>query len=104
MHEHPGTALDNVRFTAHIDDCNAVEQRARTAAFAEAKRRAEAIAALNGVLIGEPTTINENGGCLSYGGPGPGVPLDVSTMTASVQIYENVTYAIVSNGAKRRPL
>ena len=62
-------------FSARLDDCAQPEQTARAAAFADARRKADAIAALAGVSIDGVATVNENGGCPatvdpSYAGQG----------------------------------
>ncbi len=96
MAEHPGTSLDNVAFTARLDDCAPLEQTARAAAFAEARRKADAIAALAGVSIDGVATVTENGGCPAttdsgYGGQGQ---LDIGALTTTIVVNEYVTFAI----------
>ena len=96
MAAHPGTSLDNVAFTARLDDCAPFEQTARAAAFAEARRKADAIAALAGVSIDGVATVTENGGCPAttdsgYGGQGQ---LDIGALTTTIVVNEYVTFAI----------
>lgn len=106
---HPGTAVDNVSFTPVFDDCARSEQTARAAAFADARRKADAIAALAGVSIDGVSSVNETGGCpivtdspFNSGSNG----LDIGTLTSPVTVYEFVTFAISPDSAstRRRPL
>ncbi|HEX3550423.1 MAG TPA: SIMPL domain-containing protein [Candidatus Elarobacter sp.] len=97
---HPGLTVDNVSFAATSDGCAAHEQDARAAALADARRRADAIAALTNLTIDGVAGVNENGGCVTtdapyqaYGGPGAG-GLDLATLTSSVQVFETVTFAV----------
>jgi hypothetical protein len=108
MAAHPGTTVDNVSFYAVTDDCAAREQAARAAALADARRKAEAIAALAGVALDGVAAVNESGGCPAAGdSPLPpfaqgGSPFDLATLTASVSVVENVTFAIVPGAATAR--
>ncbi len=105
---HPGAAVDNVVFNARLDDCAGSEQTARTAALSDARRKADAIAAVAGVSIDGVASVSESGGCPTtpesgYSGPNQ---FDISTLMATVTVYEYVTFAI-SQGAgpvRRRPL
>ena len=106
---HPGTSVDSVVFNPRFDDCAGFEQTARTAALTDARRKADAIAALAGVSIEGVTSVNETSGCPaapdSGYGPGPN-QFDLGTLTATITVYEYVTFAI-SQGAgpvRRRPL
>jgi Protein of unknown function (DUF541) len=90
---HPGTAIDSVQFLGVAADCSAVEERAREAAFAEAQRRAKAIAAIAGVVIGQPLSVNESGGCFS--GNSGGTAVDAQTLEMHITVYEYVTFSIV---------
>jgi uncharacterized protein len=103
---HPGATLDNVQFAPHIDDCPTAEQTARTMAIADARRKAEAIAAATGLTLGPVIAVNENGGCQpdleTYNGP---QPLDLATLTTTLQLNEVVTYsAAPAEPARRRAL
>ncbi|HEY0381588.1 MAG TPA: SIMPL domain-containing protein [Candidatus Elarobacter sp.] len=106
---HPGTAVDNVVFNARLDDCAALEQTARAAALADARRKADAIAALAGVSIDGVASVNETAGCPaapdSGYGPGPN-QFDLGTLTSTIAVYEYVTFAISQGAgpARRRPL
>jgi uncharacterized protein YggE len=96
MAAHPGASLDNVSFAPRLDDCAPSEQTARVAAFADARRKADAIAALAGVSIDGVATVNENGGCPAttdsgYGGQGQ---LDIGALTTTIVVNEYITYAI----------
>jgi uncharacterized protein YggE len=109
VRKHPGTSIDNVNFFPRLDDCNASEQSARTAAFADARRRSEAIASLAGLTIVGVQAVNETGGCPAPADLpqlGPGVPFDLATLTATVSVYDNITFEVTPavNGARRRPL
>jgi hypothetical protein len=96
---HPGTNIDSVQFFGTSMDCPAVETQARVAAFAEAQRRARAIAALAGVKIGTPTSVTENGGCITNGQTS-NFPVDAVTFLMRVTVNENITYSIVRPGPK----
>ena len=108
VRQHPGTTIDSVTFAAKLDDCGAAEQGARTAAFAEARRRGDAIAALAGLVIDGVQSVNEFGGCPATDGPqaGPSGPIDLATLTTTIGVTETITYAVsaAENGARRRPL
>jgi len=100
---HPGTTVDNVMFSARLEDCPLPEQTARAAAFADARRKADAIAALAGVSIDGVAAVNENGGCpatpdAGYAGQG----LDLGTLTTTITMYEYVTFAISPGTASTR--
>lgn len=108
MRAHPGSTVDNVNFIPRLDDCIAHEETARKAALAEARRKAQAIAELAGVTIEGVLSVAENGGC-----PGPsdspfinGGPFDISTLSTTISVYENVTFSIVQGGnsVRRRTL
>lgn len=102
---HPGSSVDSVQFFTHLDDCAAVEGRARTGAFAETRRRAEAIAAAAGVAVDGVLDVAEGGGCTNVA-DGNEVPIDVGSLSAYVYITERVTYGIAPAAAstRRRPL
>jgi uncharacterized protein YggE len=107
---HPGAALDNVVLFPTPEECAVHEQVARTAALADARHKADAIAALAGVSIDSVAAVNENGGCpygtdtayQAYGN----AQLDVARLTATVTVLESVTYAIstATGPTRRRPL
>jgi Protein of unknown function (DUF541) len=101
---HPGVSLDNVNFFPHADDCPAQEQAARAAAIADARRKAQALAALADVTIEGVLAVNENSvGCPIGDQPfGGAVSFDVTTLTASIGMSESVTFAIVQGGASVR--
>ena len=101
---HPGTTIDNVVFSPRLEDCASSEQTARAAALAEARRKADAIAALSGVSIDAVASVNENGGCPTapenpFNGPGQ---FDLGTLTSTITIFENVTFAISPGTASTR--
>ena len=101
---HPGSSVDNVVFNALLDDCAASEQVARAAAMADARRKADAVAALAGVSIDGVAAVSENGGCPivsqnRYGGQGE---FDVGMLTSTIALYENVTFAITPGAASTR--
>ena len=100
MVAHPGATVDNVNFAAAADDCAQYEQTARAAAFADARRRAQAIAALADVTLEGVAAVSEIGGC-----PLPvesavqpytqgAVPFDLGTLTATISVTESITFAI----------
>jgi hypothetical protein len=97
--KHPGTNIDSVSFYGASVDCPAVEANARVVAFAEAQRRARAIAALAGVKVGLPTSVTESGGCMTSGQTS-NFPVDPQTFMMRVIVYENITYSIVRPGPK----
>ena len=108
MRAHPGSAVDNVNFFPRLDDCAAHEETARKAALAEARRKAQAIAELTGVTIEGVFSVAESGGCpVSSDGAFTGSgPFDVSTLTSTIAVYENVTFSIAQGGnnVRRRTL
>ncbi len=109
LHQHPGASIDNVNFVPRIDDCDAVEQTARTAAFADARRRAQAIASLAGLSIDGVEAVNETGGCpvVSDAQPfGQNVPFDLGTLSATISVFDTITFSTtpVVPGARRHTL
>ncbi len=102
---HPGSAVDNVVFNPVLDDCAASEQTARAAAMADARRKADALAVLAGVSIDGVAAVNESGGCpiatdrSRFGGQGE---FDVGTLTSTIALFENVTFAISPGTASTR--
>jgi len=105
VRDHPGTAIDNVRFFALSEDCVKLEGTVRVAALAEARRRAEAIAAATGVTLGQVIRVAEAGGCVPDSEMVGGAPVDAATLTTSLTVTESVTYEIAgTGGARRRPL
>jgi hypothetical protein len=103
---HPGTVIESIQFSARIEDCAAIEQTARLAALADARRRALAIAAASGVTLDAVAAVSENGGCpIETDQFNGSQPLDLGTLTTTVTMFESVTYAITpAEGARRRPL
>jgi len=103
---HPGTALDNVNFSAPLDQCPPHEQEARARAIADARRKAEAIASLTGIVLGAVASVNEQGGCpADQDGFSPALQLDLTTFTAAVVVNEYVTFTVLpGSGGLRRPL
>ncbi|HEX3466294.1 MAG TPA: SIMPL domain-containing protein [Candidatus Elarobacter sp.] len=105
---HPGVAIDSINFSVPTAACAPHEEAARSAAIADARRRAQAIAALTGVTLEGVTGVYELGGCppetdRSQGPPGP---FDVMSLTSFVTVTEYVTFAIApaSGSMPRRPL
>jgi uncharacterized protein DUF541 len=101
---HQGVSIDNVNFFPRGDDCAGHEEAARSAAMADARRKAQAIAALAGVSLEGVVAVAENGGCPTGPEPpfGGGQPFDLATLTATVTVSENVTFAIVQGPASTR--
>ena len=109
IHQHPGTTVESISFVPRLDDCAAAEQAARTAAFAEARRKGEAIAALAGVSIDGIRSVIETGGCPVPPEPpqfGQNTGFDLGTMSTSVAVNDTVTFAIspAAGGERRRTL
>lgn len=107
MAAHPGTAVENVTFSPRFDDCAKSEQTARAAALADARRKADAIAALAGVAIEGVAAVSETGGCPSTPEPGYGYggnpgAFDLATLTSTLTVYEYVTFAISANAGPTR--
>ncbi|BDE07299.1 hypothetical protein WPS_25750 [Vulcanimicrobium alpinum] len=105
VQSHPGTAIDGVQFFARLDDCAMVEQTARAAALADARRKAQAIAASASVGLGSVAGVVETGGCASDGSPldpSGRQYVDVDTLTARVSVVESVTFAIAAPDASQR--
>ena len=108
MLAHPGTRLDGVNFSVPNEACAPHEQEARAAAVADARRKAQSLAALTGMTVEGVAAVSEFGGCP---GPtenfqGPQGQLDLGTLTSTVVITENVTFvtAPASGSLPRRPL
>lgn len=107
---HPGTALDSVNFVVPAGACTPHEDAARSAALADARRRAQAIASMTGLTLLGVTAVYEIGGCpdtdaiASFNGPPS--PFDLGTLTSSVALTEYVTFATApaSGSLPRRPL
>lgn len=110
VHAHPGVTLEGVQFSPRIDDCATFEETARTAALADARRKAQAIAAASSLGLGGVVAVNESGGCPaeidSAFNNGPQSPLDLATLTTVLQVNEAVTYATVAaeQPGRRLPL
>ena len=108
MIAHPGATVDNVNFTAVADDCAQYEQAARAAAFADARRRAQAVAVLADVTLDGVAAVNEVGGCPLAAEPGMppygqgGLPFDLATLTATISVTESVVFAITPAPAPAR--
>lgn len=104
---HPGVVLDSVLFSMPSDACPPHEQEARAAAIADARRRAQALAALAGVALEGVVGVSETGGCPPVETfAGPQSALDLGTLTSNVVMTETVMFAIVpaSGSLPRRPL
>ncbi len=107
---HPGSSVDNVAFTPHLDDCAAAEQTARAAAMADARRKADALAALSGGTVDAVAAVTESGGCPAPQEPGNFAggsgSFDIGTLTDTVFVSERVTFAFSPGSAstRRRPL
>jgi uncharacterized protein len=106
---HPGSSIDSVQFTARIDDCAAIEESARTAALADARRKATAIAAAAGVTLGAVDGVVESGGCAQQFANtldlGPSQPVDLDSLTTVITVFEQATYSISpADSGRRRPL
>jgi uncharacterized protein YggE len=94
------TVVHGIQFS--IDDPTELENQAREAAVNEAKERAEQLARLSGVDLGEPIVVSESGGYtpIFYGGERAVGMGDAATSTPieggqlEVQIYVTLTYRI----------
>jgi len=108
MLAHPGATLEAVTFSVPSDACAPHEQDARSAAIADARRKAQALAALTGVTVEGVAAVSEFGGCPGPTEFFPGQPgqLDLGTLTSTVVVTENVTFTTVpaSGSLPRRPL
>lgn len=107
---HPGAALDGVNIFATPEECAAHEPGARSAAWDDARHKADAIAALTGVSVDGVAAVSEAGGCPygidpSMGGFGS-AQLDLARLTAYVTVIETVTFSITTatGPVRRRPL
>lgn len=88
------TRVNNVRFT--IDDPSALEDEAREDAVAEARRKAQTLAAAAGVELGAPISISESGGPSPFFFEGAAVrfsaadsdetPIELGEMEVSVSV------------------
>lgn len=111
MRTHPGITMDGVNVFPATEGCSVHEQAAREAAFADARRKAQAIAALAGLTLDGIAAVNEVGGCPNAGDPptfgyGPSGPFDLATLTASISVTESITFAVSAEppAARRRTL
>ena len=86
--------LTVAQFYGLAADCPAIEQRAREAALADARRRAEAIAAFDNLRLGDQLAVSESGGCQPPGRFGGSFAIDVETLSMRVGVDETVTFAI----------
>lgn len=91
---HPNVGIDNVQLRAPMDGCSALEEPIRLRAFAEARRRAEALARDAGVVLGEPKALVEVGGCPTDSTEIGRVPVDPTTFTAAMTVTVTVTFAL----------
>jgi len=93
--------VQNIAFT--IDKPDELKKQAREAAVADAKERAETLAATTGVSVGEPVYITESGGGvpvpLYYGGEArdaagaaPATPIEPGTLDVTISV--TVTWSI----------
>jgi uncharacterized protein YggE len=102
---HPGASIDNVMFSPRLDDCAANEQTARTAAIADARRKAQGIAELSGLTIEGVLSVSETGGC-PLGNDGPylsgGNAFDLATLTTTIVVFDNVTFSVVAGSPSTR--
>jgi uncharacterized protein YggE len=90
---HSGTSIVDIRFYGTAADCPAIEQRAREAALADARRRARAIAETNSTPLGAQLAVAETGGCPRVGPSGGAFAIDVATMSMRVVVEQTVTFA-----------
>ncbi len=105
VRDHPAVGVDSVQFFAPLVGCPELEAPVRARALAEARRRAEAIAAAAGVALDGVSAVAESGGCPAVGENVSGPQVDPTTLTTSLSVAETVTFAIVpQGGARRRPL
>ena len=107
--QHSDVTIENISFAPRFDDCAANEDAARAAAFADARRRAQAVASVAGLSLDGVVAVSESGGCPTIpDGPqiqAAGQSLDQGTLTATVTINETVTFGVAAaNGARRQPL
>jgi uncharacterized protein YggE len=96
---HSGATIDSIRFVPQLSGCDAVEESARVVALAQARRRAAALAAASGAGLGAVVRVSEAGGCPSSDenrAPYLASPdwFAMATLTATVSLYETVTFAI----------
>jgi hypothetical protein len=91
---HPNVGIDNVQMQAPLEGCPALEDAIRVRAFAEARRRAEALARDAGVVLGDPKALIQGGGCPMNGAELGGVPVDPTTFTAAMTVSVTVTFAL----------
>jgi len=88
----------------NIQDTAALEAEARIAAVADARARAESLAAEMGVTVGEPVSISENSYATPYVSPiieraagmggGDAAPISPGQMTVQIQV--TVTFELVN--------
>lgn len=86
-------AITDVSFYGPAAECPAIEQRARDAALADARRRASAIASSSKMSLGPQIAVAETGGCPQVGVSGGATAVDVATMSMRVLVTDTVTFA-----------
>lgn len=92
---HRGASVVRIVFQGLAVDCPPIAASARTAALADARARADAIAQGNGRHLGSVVSVTEHGGCPPGGRLGSaGYAIDPQTLTMSVSIKESVIYAM----------
>ena len=107
VHAHSGLTIESIRCVPPLGGCETYEETARQSALAEARRKAAAIAAASGATLGAVRAVAESGGCplpedaRAAFGPPP-TWFDANTLTATVTVYETVTYALAEPGGERR--
>lgn len=91
---HPTVQIDNVQLRAPMEACAALEEPIRQRAFAEARRRAEALARDAGVVLGDPKALVEVGGCPADSSEIGRALVDPTTLTAVMLLTVTVTFAL----------
>jgi uncharacterized protein YggE len=90
---HPSMGVIRITFYGPSTACAEIEQRARDAAFTDARHRGEEIAAENHEHLGAQLAATETGGCPPPGPFGGAFAIDAATMIMRVPVAETVTYA-----------
>jgi hypothetical protein len=91
---HPSMGIIRITFYGPSTACADIEQRARDAAFIDARHRGEEIAAENHQHLGAQLAATETGGCPPPGPLGGALAIDTATMIMRVPIAETVTFAV----------
>ncbi len=96
LRAHPGVHVDNIAFSPAPSACAPHEAEVRAAALADARRKADSIAALTGLVVDGVASVSEFGSVCPvpdgpFQGPSAGA-VDLGALTSSATASEQVTF------------